>query len=193
MQTSLGAQSEDNARDRIDLNHSLFPYKANVYLSRTGLRIWRDAMTTYPPPPGFKEADLKSEEFKEFVSKDVEIIKRMKGMKRIEATKRSMNKTIEALSEKQAEAITFERIYLNLLDGRIDQEEAEVIIVALGYALNPNPIRWLKRQLTKLRQWIIDAVKWVKTLGEALKFKIKSITIDMGLTPRVSITLIPRD
>ena len=136
---------------------------------------------------------LTSKEFKEFFEKDVERIKKAKGKRRDDETQKAVNKTINVLSEKQAEAITFEHIYLNLLDRKINETEATEIITTLGYVINPNPLRWLKNKLSDLREWIIDAIRLLKTVGAALKLKIKEITVEIGLTPKVSITFIPSE
>ena len=44
-----------------------------------------------------------------------------------------------------------------------------------------------------MREWIIDAIRLLKTVGAALKLKIKEITVEIGLTPKVSITFIPSE
>lgn len=37
----------------------------------------------------------------------------------------------------------------------------------------------------------MDSIRWLKTVGEALNLKIKEINVEIGLTPKVSITFIP--
>ena len=134
---------------------------------------------------------LISNEFKRFIENYVNRIKGAKGKRRDNEAKKSVNKTMDVLSEKQAEAITFEHIYLTLLDGRMNEKEATDIITSLGYKINPNPFRWLKEKLSDLREWIMDAIRWLKIVGEALNLKIKEIIVEVGLTPKVSITFIP--
>jgi hypothetical protein len=134
---------------------------------------------------------LTSTKFKDFIKKYAERIKETKGKERDDEAKKSVDKTIEVLSEKQAEAITFEHIYLGLLDGRINEKEAAEIITSLEYKINPNPFRWLKDKLSDLRGWIIDSIRWLQTVGEALNLKIKEIIVEIGLTPKVSIIFIP--
>ena len=54
---------------------------------------------------------LTSTKFKDFIKKYADRIKETKGKERDDEAKKSVDKTIEVLSEKQAEAITFEHIY----------------------------------------------------------------------------------
>lgn len=89
---------------------------------------------------------LTSNEFKGFIANYVNRIKETKGKRRDAEAKKSVDKTMEVLSEKQAEAITFEHIYLSLLDRRMNENEAKEIITSLGYTINPNPFQWLKKK-----------------------------------------------
>ena len=136
---------------------------------------------------------LISNEFIKFISKYINGIRKARGKKRVEEAQKTLNATIEHLSEKQAEAITFEHIYVNLLDGKIDNKQAIEIISSLGYKINPSPIQWLKEKLARLREWIIDAVKLLKKIGEELRLKVKEITLELGLSPKVSISFVPTE
>lgn len=96
--------------------------------------------------------------------------------------------TLDKLAEQQAEAITLEHLYLGLLEGRITEEQVTRDLDALGYQVNPSPLTWLRKKLTELRQWIVDAVKWLRMVGESLLLAVKEIYIEVGVTPKVSIT-----
>ena len=121
----------------------------------------------------------------------LKVLKRLKGAEFENEAKKSIDKTIETLSEKQAEAITLETIYQNLLNGSLKQDHASDILTDLGYRINPSPIKWLKKKLTDLRVWIIDSIRWLKLIGETLELKIKEIKVEIGLIPKVSITFTP--
>ena len=66
---------------------------------------------------------LKSKTFQESIKKSSDRIKQELEKNRIENAKKeaqkSVDKTMEGLAEKQAEAITLENIYLNILSNRI--------------------------------------------------------------------------
>ncbi len=135
---------------------------------------------------------LSSRPFIEFIKLFVERIKKAKSKgKKIEETKKSLYKTLDGLSVRQSEAIELEHIYLNLLDRKIDEEQAKEILAILGYKINPHPLLWLKNKIKDLREWIIDAIKWLRILGQGLRLIVKEITVEIGLTPKVSITFIP--
>ncbi|MBA7516648.1 hypothetical protein ES705_08696 [subsurface metagenome] len=85
-------------------------------------------------------SSLVSSEFIKFINKYINGIRKARGKKRVEEAQKTLNATIEQLSEKQAEGITFEHIYVNLLDGKIDNKQAIEILSSLGYKINPNPI-----------------------------------------------------
>lgn len=132
---------------------------------------------------------LASEAFKNFIAAYLAKITGARGGKRKkDATEEALVKTIEQLSEKQAEAITFEHIYVNLLEGKISNEQATEIIFSLGYEINPNPIQWLQKKLSRLREWIMDSVKFLRIIGKQLDLRVKEITLELGLTPKVTIT-----
>lgn len=100
-------------------------------------------------------------------------------------------KTIDELAEKQAEGLTYEQIYLNLLSAKITEKQAEEMIKALGEKMNPNPLAWLKKRLLNIRGWIISAIKFLRAVGNELRLKISQITVELSLTPRVTITFEP--
>ena len=45
--------------------------------------------------------------------------------------------------------------------------------------------------MKNIREWIIDAIKWLRNIGQILNLRVKEITVEIGLTPKVSITFIP--
>ncbi|MBA7516651.1 hypothetical protein ES705_08699 [subsurface metagenome] len=54
-------------------------------------------------------------------------------------------------------------------------------------------IQWLKEKLARLREWIIDAVKLLKKIGEELRLKVKEIILELRLSPKVSISFVPME
>ncbi len=137
----------------------------------------------------------KSEDFLKTISVSNEnIIKNIKKGDEKEVKKeaqKSADETMEGLAEKQAEAITLEKIYLNIIDKKINEDYAGDLLKSLEYKINPNPLKWLQNKLKKIREWIVDAIKWLRNLANILTLRVKEITIEIGLTPKVTISLTP--
>ena len=135
---------------------------------------------------------LSSRPFIEFIKKFAERIKKARSPReKIEETKKSLDKTLDALSERQTEAIELEHVYLNLLDMKFNEEQAKEMLTMLGYKTGPHPLLWLKNKIKDIREWIIDAIKWLRILGKELGLLIKEIIVEIGLIPKVSIIFIP--
>jgi hypothetical protein len=139
-------------------------------------------------------AALRSDIFKgsiqPFADNIRESLKKKELDKAVDEAKKSVDQTIADLSDKQAEAIIFENIFLGLINYRIDNEDATEMLTDLGYHINPNPLAWLKQKLSGLRNWIIDAIKWLRTVGQSLGLTVKEISVEIGITPKVTITFI---
>jgi hypothetical protein len=140
-------------------------------------------------------AKWKSKDFFKTISVSNEnIIKNIKEGNEKEVKKeaqKTADNTMEGLAEKQAEAITLEKIYLNILDKKIDENYAEKLLKNLEYKINPSPLKWLQNKLKKIREWIVDAIKWLRNLANILTLRVKEITVEIGLTPKVTISFIP--
>jgi len=86
---------------------------------------------------------------------------------------------------------TLLNIYCGLLKGEIDEKNADKFLKDLGYKINPNPIKWLKKHLFDLRGWIIDSIKFLELVGEKSQFKIREIEVEMSIAPKVSMIFEP--
>jgi len=135
---------------------------------------------------------LTSTTFKNSVSRLYKRIKEKSPGEVIQEVEAFDKQTLDGLSERQAEAITLEYMYLSLLDGKVSETQTLSNLSSLGYTVNPNPLEWLKKRLTELRQWIVDAIQWLRMIGEQLFLSVKEITVEIGITPKVSITFTPR-
>ncbi len=135
-------------------------------------------------------SDIFKESIKPFADQILESLKKNNQYMAMIKAKKSIDKTMEDLSDKQAEAIIFENIFLGLIRDRISEERATEILTNLGYKINPNPIAWLKQKISGLREWIIDAIKWLSNIGQTLGLTVKEISVEIGITPKVRITFI---
>src|ERR1700722_7674332 len=83
--------------------------------------------------------------------------------------------TVDELAEQQAEGLTYEKIYVGLLENRITEADATKTIENLGEKVNPHPLAWLKKKLLDIRSWIINAIKFLRQIGDEVKMKVKQI------------------
>ena len=137
----------------------------------------------------------KSVDFNKTISESSKnIYKNLEDKKEDEAkyeAEKSTYEIMDKLAEKQAEAITLEKILLNIIDKKIEEKDAEGLLNSLEYKINPSPLKWLLNELKKFGEWIIDAINWLRHLTKLFSFRIKEITVEIGLTPRVTISFIP--
>ena len=137
-------------------------------------------------------AILTSEGFKKFLKKYLKRIEEETSkVKREERISESINDTFDELSKKEMEMHTLLNIYCGLLKGEIDEKNADKFLKDLGYKINPNPIKWLKKHLFDLRGWIIDSIKYLELVGEKSQFKIREIEVEMSISPKVSMIFEP--
>jgi len=146
-----------------------------------GMTQWAD---------GFR-SNIFKESIKPFADKILESLKKEDHNEAVVNANKSIDKTISDLSDKQAEAIIFENIFIELIRDNIDEQRATEILENMGYTINPNPIAWLKQKISGLRDWIIDAIKWLRNIGQIIGLIVKEISVEIGISPRVSITFKP--